>query len=74
MIMRFKIENFLWPWEKSRFDRLKTCVENTQHQYVCKIRAEVERILAGKYRVGEGGLHIWVHRKGSNKRLAIVLR
>ena len=73
-MLQIKIERFLWPWEKPRFKRLVKCVQSSDHQYVCRIRDDVLKILERKYKVGEGSGHIWIHRKNSFKRLAIVYR
>lgn len=72
-MLKIKIERYLWFWEKKRFDAIIKLVENSKHKYVDKIRGEVEKILEGKYHVGEGGHHLWIHRKNSDKRLAIIL-
>lgn len=67
-----KIERKLWFWEKKRFQKLIHFIENCGKQYVSHVSKDVGNILEGKYKVGEGGSHIWIHRNGGNNRLAII--
>lgn len=67
-----KIEKFLGPLERRKFNQLSDFVKNSQHSYVSQIKEDVMKLLGGKYNIGESGTHLWIHRKGSNYRLAII--